>query len=115
MDDITSTDSETAHVGSSVTITEASDTDGAVILQLVGELDLSSVDAVRTIADRVIDRGARDIVFDLSGLEFMDSSGIALLLTVAERVERTTIRKPSAIVRRVIEVTGLATTLPMTP
>jgi anti-sigma B factor antagonist len=115
MDDVTSIDSETAQVGSQVRISEALDTDGTVVLQLVGELDLSSVDSVRSVTDRVIDRGASAIVFDLNGLDFMDSSGIALLLTVADQVERTSIREPSAIVRRIIEVTGLATTLSITP
>ncbi len=108
-------DDVTIDAGSEVRVTETSDPDGAVVLHIAGELDLSSVDSVRVIADRAIDRGTRHVVFDLSGLEFMDSSGIALLLTVAERVDSVTIREPSAIVRRVIEVSGLATTLPMTP
>jgi len=45
----------------------------------------------------------------------MDSSGVALLLTVAGQVPSLEIRQPPAIVRRVVELTGLATILPMTP
>lgn len=98
-----------------VLVRQVRDGSGATLLQVTGELDLSSVEAVRAAADQEIAQGAQTIVFDLSGLAFMDSSGIAMLLTVAEQVAVVEIREPSANVRRVIEVSGLAEILPMTP
>jgi anti-anti-sigma factor len=41
----------------------------------------------------------------------MDSSGIALLLSVARRVPDVQLHSPSPIVRRLIELTGLEQTL----
>ena len=53
-------------------------------------------------------------MFELSGLTFMDSSGIGLLLTIAAQVDEVEVRNPSVTVRRVIELSGLASTLRMT-
>ena len=86
-----------------------------IVLTLRGELDLSSIDAVRADVDDAIARGPMVLVFELRGLDFMDSSGLALLLGVIPRVARLEIRNPSAAVRRIIDITGLAATLPMTP
>jgi anti-anti-sigma factor len=52
-------------------------------------------------------------VFDLSGLRFIDSAGIAVLLEAAERVGSISVRDPAPPVRRVIEVTGLTEVLPL--
>ena len=46
-------------------------------------------------------------MFDLAGLRFMDSAGIAVLLGATKRVERVSLREPSPTVRRVVELTGL--------
>ena len=55
--------------------------------------------------------GARRIVIDLSAVEFIDSSGLGLLVNVQRRVERATahlvIVEPTERVRRVFEVTRL--------
>jgi anti-anti-sigma factor len=53
--------------------------------------------------------------FDLGALEFMDSSGIALLLRVAAKAQTVRVREPSELIRRLIEATGLSEILPMDP
>ncbi len=45
----------------------------------------------------------------------MDSSGLALLASVAQRVPEVELRDPSPIVRRLIELTGLVGILNVTP
>ena len=45
----------------------------------------------------------------------MDSSGIALLLQIAAKAQSVELRQPSALVRRMIEATGLADVLHMEP
>jgi anti-sigma B factor antagonist len=115
LDDSDTPDAD-ALTGSRVRVTESSgNNNGQIVLSVVGELDLSSEAEVRTVADRAVQHGATAFVFDLSGITFMDSSGLALLLTVAGQVDSIEVRKPSATVRRVIELSGLASTLRMTP
>ena len=57
--------------------------------------------------------GSAQLIFDLSGLRFMDSAGIAVLLGVAAKVAVVRLRDPSPPVRRVIELTGLSAVLPI--
>ena len=55
------------------------------------------------------------LIFDLEGLRFMDSSGIAMFVSVARKVREVELRNPSAIVRRLFELTGLANTFRVVP
>jgi anti-anti-sigma factor len=100
---------------SRVEIEQTSDGAGTVVLTVAGELDLGSEASLRETAEKAVGGGAKTVVFELSGLTFMDSSGIGLLLTIAAQVAEVEVRNPSTIVRRVIELSGLATTLRMTP
>lgn len=84
------------------------------VIRLVGELDITSVDAVRAEINTVLAASPERLIFDLSALEFMDSSGIAMLLIVAGAVGRIELRHASPIVCQVIEHTGLAGTLRLT-
>ena len=87
------------------------DASGARVVKLVGEIDLANADALGEKFDRLIGEGDARLVVDLSALEFMDSSGIAMLLRAAGRVDSIAVRNPTDIVRRIIECTGLAGTL----
>jgi anti-sigma B factor antagonist len=89
--------------------------DGEIVLEVRGDIDVSSVDALRTAVERAISLAPRNLVFDMTGLRFMDSSGIAVLLQAAEQVGAVELRNPSAIIRRVITLSGLAEVLRMTP
>lgn len=90
-------------------------------LKLVGELDLSTVDVLRRgIEDLFVsDATMRRLVIDLSPLTFVDSSGLACLLKVAERARREGVEleltpgPPS--VMRVFELTGTVSVLPFRP
>ena len=84
------------------------------VIHLRGELDLSNVGEVQTTIDAVVGRRPERIVLDVQKLTFMDSSGIALLISVAERVPRMELQGPAPAIRRLLEITGLAGTLPMT-
>jgi stage II sporulation protein AA (anti-sigma F factor antagonist) len=91
------------------------DPDGAPVVSLRGELDMSNVETIEAELGGVIATAAAVLVFDLSALEFIDSSGIALLLRAAEKVGRIELRNPSDIVRRVIQATGLSDVLHVQP
>jgi anti-sigma B factor antagonist len=95
-------------------ISVLADTEGP-FLKLTGELDLSNVDTVRLAVDSLVASHPGRVVFDLSALSFMDTSGIALLLRTNKSVGSVKVVNPSDVVRRVIETTGLSGILRMEP
>jgi anti-sigma B factor antagonist len=94
---------------------EVSRDDGTAVIRLSGELDMVSVENVRSVIEGAL--AGRDdlLVFEVSGLEFMDSSGIALLISMTRKAAAVEVRNPTAIVRRIIELTGLTDILRMVP
>lgn len=101
-----------AHTPADVAIATTAETDGAPVVRLSGEIDSSNVDALREAIAPITAAKPDRLVFDLSGLRFMDSAGIAVLVGAAAEVGNVRIRDPSPIVRRLIEVTGLTSVLP---
>jgi anti-anti-sigma factor len=85
------------------------------MVKIAGELDISSVESVRRAIDGITADHPDVLVFELSALRFIDSSGIALLLGVARDVPEVRMRNPSPAVRRVVEVTGLSEALLLEP
>jgi anti-anti-sigma factor len=81
--------------------------DGTITIALSGELDVASVEALREELSPQLELNSTALIFDLSGVAFMDSSGIALLLALAQPIGYAALRHASAIVRRIIEATGV--------
>jgi anti-sigma B factor antagonist len=83
---------------------------------LFGELDLATADAVEKELLRVEATDADAIVIDLSGLTFIDSTGVRLLLYAAMRSradsDRLALLRGGAAVQRVFELTALEDKLP---
>jgi anti-sigma B factor antagonist len=92
-------------------IKRVADADGVLHVELGGELDISSTPTIRTRFTELLDAAPGRLVVDARELRFIDSSGIALLLLAAQRVAAVEIVHPRPIVRRVIEVSGLAEVL----
>jgi anti-anti-sigma factor len=82
--------------------------DGVLVLDLGGELDVSNFEVVRSKIDALLGAQPKSVVVDLGSLSFMDSSGIALLVGIGNRVEDLRVRNPTPVVRRIIEICGLA-------
>src|SRR6476619_4854814 len=82
------------------------DSDGAQIVVVSGEIDMSNVGGLEATVEEIALRRPARLVFDLSGLRFMDSAGIAVLLNAASRIDTIELRDPSPPVRRVVELTG---------
>jgi anti-anti-sigma factor len=80
------------------------------VIVLRGELDISTADAARAVLDSSLSNQPDRVVFEMAGLTFMDSSGIAVLVHAANRAKYVELRHPSAIIRRIIEITGLSRT-----
>jgi len=83
------------------------------VLAVTGELDMSNADTVKAAVAASNAESAGRLVFELSGLRFIDSAGIAALLEAAERIDTVVVRSPAPAVRRVIEITGLSEVLPL--
>jgi anti-anti-sigma factor len=98
-------------------LTMTSEREGPVhVISLFGELDLATVARVRAQLELAEGSDAASIVVDLSGLTFMDSTGIRLLIEAHERsladANRLTLLRGGASVQRVLEITGVAEILP---
>lgn len=81
-------------------------------VRLTGELDHNVAASVRAEVDELIlDPRIRRLVFDLDGLEFMDSSGIGLIIgrykLMARRGGSVAIACPGRCVDRIFEMAGL--------
>lgn len=82
----------------------------------MGELDLATVGALEQELERVESTDAESIVVDLSGLTFMDSTGVRLMLRADARsradANRLTLLRGPAAVQRVLELSGVEQQLP---
>jgi anti-anti-sigma factor len=89
------------------------DANGGPVVSLSGELDSSNAGSLDATLASITAQHPERLTFELSGLRFMDSAGIAVLLRAAANVSVVHLRNPSPIVRRVVEVTGLSDVLPI--
>ena len=85
--------------------------DGEIVVSMAGELDMSNVDVVRGQVESLLAVKPTSLVFDLSELTFMDSSGIALFVQTAARVEAMSLRQVPGLIQRVLQATGVAEVL----
>jgi anti-anti-sigma factor len=85
-------------------------------LALAGELDIATVQRLEEAVENVLRRGARTVIVDLSGLAFMDSSGLRLIITLNERAGADgwtlALIKPPRSSFSVFEITGADANLP---
>jgi anti-anti-sigma factor len=98
-------------------LTVHSERDGVVhTISVRGELDVANADDVERELVRVEGTDARSIVLDLSGLTFIDSTGIRLLVSAHARSragsDRLTLLRGPRFVQRVLELTGILNLLP---
>ncbi len=83
---------------------------GSVTLRVEGELDASTISTFRGCVDH-LDPAFREVVFDLEGLGFLDSSGIGAFVQAHREIE-TGLRTMKVVnasrrVRFVFDLTGL--------
>jgi anti-anti-sigma factor len=84
------------------------------LLRAEGELDISNVELFEESLRAAEAAGAPQIVVDLNALTFMDSTGLRVLLMASRRVRRQSRRlsvRATGGVRRIIELTGMASYL----
>jgi len=88
--------------------TESGDT---ALLQLAGEVDVANVAQVREAALKLLAGGAKRLVIDLSETEYLDSSGLGMLVGLLKRLKEAggemAIAGAQPRVRRLFDITGL--------
>ncbi|MEU9984848.1 STAS domain-containing protein [Streptomyces sp. NPDC050856] len=95
-------------------------TDGTLaVIALAGEFDLAAAPAVRTRALELLENGHPDLVADLSGVTFCDSSGLGALVGIwrcAKDADGSlTLAAVPDRLGRLLSVTGMDTFLPPYP
>ena len=89
-----------------------SDRDGRAVVVIRGELDLATAPELESAIQGRLDEG-QDVVVDLRELEFMDSTGLRVLVSAHARVEGTEQRflivrpLPGAPIERILAVAGV--------
>jgi anti-anti-sigma factor len=78
---------------------------------LSGELDMSGTDRLQVAIDQAEEPPTGLLVLDLSQLDFIDSTGLEVVLRAARRAHddgrRLIVARPSRYVRRLLEMTAI--------
>lgn len=90
----------------------ASFSSGRLTVYLSGELDHHEAGgAIRAIGELIEQHMPRECVLDLSGLSFMDSSGIAVIINAGRKIKtyggRLSVENPAEQARKVLEASGI--------
>jgi anti-sigma B factor antagonist len=91
---------------------EVRDENHGAVIAVSGELDLASSPQLEEELDRATASGAQLVVVDLRQLEFMDSTGLSVLIRAHRRAEehgqRFALVRGSQQVQRLLSLTGVA-------
>jgi anti-anti-sigma factor len=92
---------------------------GIASLALEGELDLATASTLAQRLGELEDNGSTHLVVDLGGLDFIDSTGLRVLLQANaradERGHELTLHPAPETVQRVFEITGAQEVLRFEP
>ena len=99
---------EASHIGLSVSVAPAPE--GGARVTIIGELDQAGAPSVKEALKEAIEMGS-DVEVDLRACGFVDSTGIATLVTAARRLHEggrmLTIRGARERVLRILDLTGI--------
>lgn len=89
-----------------------------VVAQVTGELDLASAPRTGETIEAAVPSSARGLVIDFSQLEFIDSSGIAMLFNLARKLggrrqQLRVVTVPGEPVSRVLDIVEFGRAAPL--
>ena len=91
--------------------------DGAIILSVQGEVDLANAASLRAELTSAIGTGTRLIVVDLTGLRYIDSSGINVLLDTHRAFAKDgclmALAVVPSVIQRIFDIVGLEQLMPI--
>ncbi len=94
-----------------ITLSTSTSEDGVVTVTVVGEVDTFTAPVLRTTLDTQLEAQPSDLIIDLSGVQFLGSAGLAVLVetqkTARSREVGLQLIATTRAVTRPLEVTGL--------
>lgn len=72
-------------IGEVILHAHVKEVNGYPVVELEGEIDLSTSPLFKDTVYKIIESGKRDIIIDLNGLEFMDSTGLGVLVAALKK------------------------------
>lgn len=109
--------SEQREIADGTLVVRSQENGGTRLIAFAGELDLANAGTAENALERSLADAGTPVVIDMRELEFIDSTGIALLVSALSRNEGdgriSFIPSDSPAVTRVLELTGLAERLPL--
>lgn len=84
----------------------------AQVMSLIGEVDIAGVPALKSFVEELIRGGSLDLIYDLTKVDAIDSTGLGFLVWSRKRLRehagrlRLVVDRPQ--VQRVLKLTGLA-------
>jgi anti-sigma B factor antagonist len=96
--------------GDATPVAGVEERNGAVIVRLAGELDLYNAPTLRDELLKAADGSPERLVVDLSGLTFIDSTGLGVLIEARTRLTNRRaflLAAPGLETRRALEISGL--------
>jgi len=83
------------------------------VVSVAGDIDIQSSRALRDELTRLIEGGVTSVVVDLAQMEFVDSTGLDVLVGAQKRLRQRggelVLRSPRPAARKVLEITRLDT------
>ena len=85
---------------------------GSLVVKLSGELDQHCAEEIREDIDRALDiKNTRSLIIDLGGVDFMDSSGLGLIMgrykKMSARGGTIMLARPKPAVDRLLDLSGI--------
>lgn len=95
-----------------------SDEAGIPVAALAGEVDLANAAEVRTQIFGMVSNTAPGLVLDLSGVTYLDSRGVQLILELAERLKMRHLKfrvamPEKSLIRRILLLTHVDAVVPL--
>jgi anti-anti-sigma factor len=88
-----------------------------VVVLIDGELDVSTAPQLRETLASVVSHRHGAVILDLSGVGFIDSSALGVILNASKQIKaqngELAVASPTARITRIFEITGLSLSFPV--
>ena len=94
-----------------------SDGGGPCVVQIIGEVDVATAPTVEHRLSELVESGTKELVLDLSEMDFIDSTGLGIFVVILKRLKdqdgSIVLISPQPATRKVLSITGLDKVLPI--
>lgn len=81
------------------------------VVNISGELDVSCAENLKRELNEKIDEKISDVVLDMSDLQYIDSTGVGIIVGIMKRLKaedkKISIKNPKSNVKKIFSITGL--------